>query len=174
MILKFLANPMTLVKLAVAGGVVALTMSSAAAQEIKIGYINSQRIVSEAAPYKAASERIKTDFAKRAQDLQDMDTRFKALQAKLEKDAPVVSDAERTKEQHDLLDMSKELQRKQREFQEDLTQRQNEEREAILTRVNKVITQIATAEKYDLILQDALYHSARVDVTDKVLAALNK
>jgi outer membrane protein len=174
MILKFLANPMTLVKLAVVSGVAALTMQGAAAQEMKIGYINSQRIVSEAAPYKAASDKIKVDFAKRAQDLQDMDSRFKALQAKLEKDAPVMSDADRTRGQHDLVDMSKELQRKQREFQEDLTQRQNEEREAIFVRVNKVITQIATAEKYDLIVQDALYHSTRVDITDKVLSALNK
>jgi outer membrane protein len=174
MTLKFLANPKTLVQMAVVSAVAALTISSAAAQEAKIGYINSQRIFSESTLAKTATDKIKQEFAKRAADLQDLDGRFKAAQAKLEKDAPVMSDADRTRGQHDLIEMGKDLQRKQREFQEDVTQRQNEERDAISSRITKVINQIGAAEKYDMIVQDAVYHSPRVDITDKVLAVLNK
>jgi outer membrane protein len=172
--LRYLANPTMLFKLAVFCGVAFCSVNSAQAQETKIGYINSQRIVNEAAPYKAASAKIKQDFGKRVQDLQDMDARLKGMQAKLEKDAPIMSEADRNKGQHDLIELGKEFQRKQRELQEDLTQRQNEEREIVFDRVNKVIQQIADAEKYDLVIQDALYHSARVDITDKVLKVLNK
>jgi outer membrane protein len=174
MILKYLANPTKLLKLAVLCGAAFCAVGSAQAQEAKIGYINSQRIVNEAVPYKLASAKIKADFGKRVQDLQDMDARLKGMQAKLEKDAPIMSEADRNKGQHDLVELNKEFQRKQRELQEDLTQRQNEERENVFVRVNKVITQIADAEKYDLVIQDALYHSARVDITDKVLNVLNK
>jgi outer membrane protein len=174
MILTYLAKPTTLLKLAVLCGAAFCAVSSAEAQETKIGYINSQRIVNEALPYKAASAKIKQDFGKRVQDLQDMDARLKAMQAKLEKDAPIMSEADRNKGQRDLIELNKDFQRKQRELQEDLNQRQNEEREVVFDRVNKVITQIADSEKYDLVIQDALYHSARVDITDKVLKALNK
>lgn len=171
--MKYLTNPVKLLKFAVLCGAASSVLSSVQAQEAKIGYINSQRIVNEAAPYKAASAKIKQDFGRRVQDLQDMDARLKAMQAKLEKDAPVMSEADRNKGQHDLIELNKEFQRKQRELQEDLTQRQNEERENVFGRVNKVIQQIAEKEKFDLVIQDALYHSARVDITDKVLKELD-
>ena len=173
MILKYQTNPVQLLKFAVLCGAASCVLNSAEAQEAKIGYINSQRIVNEAAPYKAASAKIKQDFGRRVQDLQDMDARLKAMQAKLEKDAPIMSEADRNKGQHDLIELNKEFQRKQRELQEDLTQRQNEERENVFGRVNKVIQQIAERERYDLVIQDALYHSARVDITDKVLKELD-
>ena len=171
--MRYLANPTMLLKLAALCGAACFALDAAQAQEAKIGYINSQRIVNEAAPYKAASAKIKQDFGKRVQDLQDMDARLKGMQAKLEKDGPVMSEADRNRGQHDLIELNKEFQRKQRELQEDLTQRQNEERENVFGRVNKVIQQIAEKEKYDLVIQDALYHSARVDITDKVLKELD-
>lgn len=171
--MTYLANPIKLLTFVVLCGATCCVTAGVQAQEAKIGYINSQRIVNEAAPYKAASAKIKQDFGKRVQDLQDMDARLKGMQAKLEKDAPVMSEADRNKGQHDLIELNKEFQRKQRELQEDLTQRQNEERENVFVRVNKVIQQIADKEKYDLVIQDALYHSARVDITDKVLKELD-
>lgn len=174
MILKYLAKSSMLLKIAVLCGVSWCTFGGAQAQEIKIGYISSQRIVNEALPYKAASAKLEQDFSRRLKDLQDMDARLKGMQEKLEKDAPVLSESDRSKRQRDLFDLNKEFQRKQREYQEDLSQRRNEELAIVLDRVNKVISQIAESERYDLVIQDALYHSARVDVTDKVLKVLNK
>jgi outer membrane protein len=68
--------------------------------------------------------------------------------------------------------MNRDLQRMQREFREDLNLRKNEELAQVLERANKVIQQIAEAEKLDLVLQEAVYRSPRIDITDKVLKAL--
>jgi outer membrane protein len=149
-------------------------VSAAQAQEMKIGVVSTERIFREAAPYKAAQTKIEQEFSKRQKDLQDQAARLKAAADKLDKDAPVLSDSERSKRQRDLADMDKEFQRNQREFREDLTQRRNEEMANVIDRTNRVIKQIAEAEKYDLILQEAVYISPRIDITDKVLKALNK
>jgi outer membrane protein len=143
------------------------------ADELKIGYVSAERILRDSAPAKAAEQKLSQEFAKRGKDLQDMDSQLKSAADKLDKDSPVLSDAERSKRQHELQDMDREFQRKRREFQEDLNQRKNEEFQALLERAQRIVRQIAEAEKFDLILQDALYSGPRVDITDKVLHALD-
>ena len=146
----------------------------AQAQETRIGFVSTERIFREATPARNAEAKIEQEFSKRSKELQDLAARFKTVQDKFDKDASVISDAERQKRQRDLLEMDKEFQRKQREFREDLNQRKNEELGIVLERTNKVIKQIAEAEKFDIIFQEAVYISPRIDITDKVLKALNK
>jgi outer membrane protein len=145
----------------------------AQAQELKIGYVNSERVMREAVPAKAAQAKLETEFSKREKDLTDLGARLKAAADKLEKDAPTLSETERSRRQRDLVEQDREFQRKRREFQEDLNTRKNEELAAVLERANKVIKQIFDQEKYDLIVQDAVHWSARVDITKKVIDALN-
>lgn len=150
-------------------------VSVAQAQEsAKIGFISTERIFREAAPYKAAQAKLEQEFSKRQKELQDMATRLKSMADKYDKDAPVLADSERVKRQRELADLDKDFQRTQREFKEDLNQRRNEETAAAIDKTNKVIKQIAEAEKYDIILQEAAYVSPRIDITDKVLKALGK
>lgn len=151
-----------------------LPLASAQAQESKIGFVSTERIFREAAPAKAAQAKIEQEFSRRDKDLQDMAARLKAMSEKLDKDAAVLSESERVKRQRDLADLDKDFQRKQREFREDLNQRRNEELATVLERTNKVIKQIAETEKYDIVFQEAVYASPRIDITDKVLKALNK
>ena len=145
----------------------------AQAQELKIGYVNSERVMREAVPAKAAQAKLETEFSKREKDLTDLGARLKTAADKLEKDAPTLSETERSRRQRDLVEQDREFQRKRREFQEDLNTRKNEELSAVLERANKVIKQIFDQEKYDLIVQDAVHWSARVDITKKVIDALN-
>ena len=155
----------------------AMSLFSAAgvqAQEAKIGFVNTERIFREATPAKAAQVKIEQEFSKREKELQDMAARIKSLSDKLDKDAAVLPEPDRVKRQRDLTDLDKDFQRKQREFREDLNQRKNEELAAVLERTNKVIKQIAEAEKYDIVFQEAVHVSPRIDITDKVLKALNK
>lgn len=149
-------------------------IANAQAQEMKIGFVSTERIFREASPAKAATAKIEQEFSKREKDLQDMATRLKGLSEKLDKDAAVLADSDRVKRQREVADLDKEFQRKQREFREDLNQRRNEELAIVLDRTNKVIRQIAEAEKYDIVFQEAVYISPRIDITDKVLKALNK
>jgi outer membrane protein len=140
---------------------------------VKIGFVNTERIFRDAAPAKAAQAKIEADFKKRDSDLQDMAARLRTMSDQLDKDTAVLSEADRTRRQRELSDLDKDFQRKRREFQEDLNQRRNEELSQILERANRVIKQIAEQENYDLILQEAVVVSPRVDITDKVLSALN-
>jgi len=150
-------------------------LAPASAQELKIGYVNSERVLRDAAPAKAAQAKLEAEFGRREKELNDQAGRLKAAADKLDKDGPTLSEAEKTRRQRELIDQDRDLQRKRREFQEDLNQRKNEELALIVERANKVIKQIFDAEKYDLILQDqsVVMASTRVDITDKVIRALN-
>jgi outer membrane protein len=143
------------------------------AQEGRIGFVSTERIFREAVPAKAATAKLEQEFSKREKELQEMAARLKSTVDRLDKDAAVLSDADRLRRQRELSELEKDFQRKQREFREDLNQRRNEELAVVLDRTNKVIKQIAEAEKYDIVFQEAVYASPRIDITDKVLKALN-
>ena len=144
------------------------------AQEYKVGYINPDRIMKESAPAKAAEKKLESDFSKRGQELLQTQSRLKSMGEKLDKDMPVLSESERVKRQRELADLSQNFQRKQRAYREDLMQRRNEELAKVYDRVNREINRIAKEGKFDLIVQDAVYISPRVDITEQVLKALNK
>src|SRR6201996_5054096 len=143
---------------------------SVQAQELKIGYVNGERVLREAEPAKRAAAKLEAEFGKRQKDLNDQNAALRAQADKLDKDSPTLSEAEKTRRQRELVELDRDLQRKHREFQEDLTQRKNEELSNVAERANRAIKQIGDAEKYDIILQDQLviYFSPRVDLTQKV------
>jgi outer membrane protein len=150
-----------------------LGAATAHAQELKIGYVNSERVLREAAPAKAAQAKLEAEFGKRDKELADQAAKLKAAADKLDKDAPTLSESERSRRQRELVDQDRDLQRKRREFQEDLNQRRNEELASVVERANRVIRQIFDTEKYDVILQEVVFAGPRVDITDKVIKTLN-
>jgi outer membrane protein len=160
-----------------ARGLVLCALTAAAmvaqAQELKIGYVNLDRVLRDAGPAKAAQSKLESEFSRREKDLSDVATRLKSASDKFEKDAPTLSESERSRRQRDLVEQDREFQRKRREFQEDLNQRKNEELAGVLDRANRVVKQIFDSEKYDLIVQEAVFAGPRVDITDKVIKALN-
>lgn len=149
-----------------------LVLSGIAHAETKIGFVNSQRILAEAPQAAKAKKKIEKDFEKRDQDLQRMVKQLQAMQEAMDKSGATMAEAERRTKERELADLTRDLQRKQREFREDLSQRQNEEMAAIFERVNRAIKQVADAEKYDIIFQEAVYFNQRIDITDKVIKAL--
>ena len=172
--MKFLPDLSLLLKTAAVCVASLVLIGNAYAQDARIGFVSTERIFREAAPAKVAQTKIEQEFSKREKELQDMGLRLKTMSEKLDKDGAVLADSERAKRQREVGDLDKEFQRKQREFREDLNQRRNEELAIVLERTNKVIKQIAEAEKYDIVFQEAVYISPRIDITDKVLKALNK
>ena len=142
-------------------------------QELKIGYVNLDRVLRDASPAKAAQAKLESEFTRREKDLTDTATRLKSATERFEKDAPTLGESERSRRQRDLVEQDRELQRKRREFQEDLNQRKNEELAMVLDRAQRVVKQIFDQEKYDLTLQEAVFFSPRVDITDKVIKAMN-
>lgn len=155
---------------------VGLLASSVSAQEsgsAKVGFVNTERILRESAPAKASQQKLEQEFSKREKAIQDSAVKLKEITDKLERDAAVMSEGDRTKRQREAAELERDLQRRQREFREDLNQRRNEELAAVIERANRSIRQIAESEKFDVIFQEAVYASPRIDITDKVLRALN-
>jgi outer membrane protein len=153
--------------------VLTLLASPAAAQgENKIGFVNTQRILREAAPAVRAQKKIEAEFAKRDQEMARTADQLKKLQDELERQGVTMAESQRRTKEREFADMNREFQRRQREFREDLNQRRNEELAQVVEQANRVIRQIAEQEKYDIIFQDAVYATARIDITERVIKAL--
>jgi outer membrane protein len=150
-----------------------LAAFSIQAEEIRIGFINTDRIFKEANTAKQAQAKLEQEFAKRDKDLIELGNNLKSSAEKFEREAPTLSESQRLSRQKQLGEQDRDLQRKRREFQEELNARKNEEFQQVLERANRVIKQVAESEKFDLVLQEAVYINPKHDITDKVLKVIN-
>ncbi len=149
-----------------------LLATASASADVKIGFVNSQRILNDAPQATKAKKKIEKEFEKRDQELQKVAKRLQTLQESLEKNSVTMSESDRRDKDREFNELNRDFQRKQREFREDLNLRQNEEMAQIFERVNKVIKGIAESEKFDIIFQEAVYFNPRIDITDRVIKAL--
>ncbi|MEJ6564055.1 MAG: OmpH family outer membrane protein [Burkholderiales bacterium] len=147
-------------------------ITSVSAQELKIGFVNTDRVFKEAAPAIRSQKKLQAEFAPRDEEIKSVDAQAKVVKEKLEKNGLTMAESEKRKLESELARLSREIQRLQREFREELNLRKQEELKVILRIANEKIDKIAIEEKYDLILQEAVYRSSRVDITDKVIKAL--
>ena len=161
------------VLLALTAGTLSCGAALAQAQEFKMGFVNTERIFREAATAKQAQAKLEQEFAKREKDLVDAGNALKAASDKFEREAPTLSESQRTARQRQLVEQDRDFQRKRREFQEDLNARKNEEQQVVVERANRAVRQVAEAEKYDVIFQEEVYINPKHDITDKVIRALN-
>ena len=164
--MKTLQTFMFLVLLAVAS-------ASSAQTTGKIGFVSLDRILRDAAPAQRAQKKIEAEFSKRDQELQRSAEQLKQMQEALERNAVTMSDSERQRREREFAESTRDFQRKQREFREDLNQRRNEELASVLERANRAVRRIAEQEKYDIIFQEAVYANPNIDITDKVIKALD-
>jgi outer membrane protein len=145
----------------------------AAAADLKIGFVNTERVLREAAPAKRAQQKLEKEFAARNAELAKMEKQGRDMQQELERDNVTMTEAARREKERQLADVSRNFQRMQREIREDLNLRRNEELASVQERATRVINQIAEQEKFDLILQEAVFASGKIDITDKVIKALS-
>ena len=159
---------------ALASGAALAQDKGAAAPISKFGFVNTERILRDAAPAQRAQKKIEAEFQKRDQELARIADQLKRMQEDMEKNSVTMSEPQRRAKERDFGDLNREFQRKQREFREDLNQRRNEELAQVVEQANRVIRQIAEQEKFDIIFQDAVFASPRIDITDKVIKALDQ
>jgi outer membrane protein len=139
----------------------------------KFGFVNTERILREAAPAQRAQKKIEAEFKKRDEEMAKVASDLKKLQEELEKNAVTMSETQRRNKERDFGELNRDFQRKQREYREDVNQRRNEELSQVIDQANRIIRQIAESEKYDIIFQEAAYANPRIDITDKVIKALD-
>jgi outer membrane protein len=147
---------------------------SASTPSGKFGFVNTERILRDATPAQRAQKKIEVEFQKRDQEMARLADQLKRMQEDIEKNSVTMSETQRRTREREFADLNREFQRKQREFREDLNQRRNEELAQVVESANRVIRQIAEQEKYDIIFQDAVFASPRIDITDKVIKALDQ
>jgi outer membrane protein len=147
--------------------------SFAYAQEFRVGFVNTDRIFREANMAKSAQSKLEAEFSRREKDLVTQGETLRTASEKFEKEAPTMSESQRNTRQRALVEQDRDFQRKRREFQEDLNNRKNEELQAVLERANRIVKQVAEAEKYDVVLQEAVYFNPKHDITERVIKALD-
>ena len=161
-------------KIALACCIAASLLSfNAQSQEIKLGFVNTERIFREAATAKQAQAKLEQEFSRREKELVENGNALKLASERFEREAPTLAESQRTARQKQLIDQDREFQRKRREFQEDLNARKNEEQQIVVERANRAVKQVAESERYDVIFQEAVYIHPKHDITDKVIRALN-
>jgi outer membrane protein len=146
--------------------------SGAGFAQAKIGVVQIERIVRDSAPALRAQKKLEAEFSKREAELAKTADQLKRTQDELEKEGVTMPEAQRRSRERDFNDLSREFQRKQREYREDVNQRRNEELSQVIEQANRIIRQIAEQEKYDIIFQEAAYANPRIDITDKVIKAM--
>lgn len=145
----------------------------AQAQDLKMGFVNTERIFREAETAKQAQAKLEQEFSRREKDLVDAGNTLKQASEKFEREAPTLAESQRSARQKQLVDQDRDFQRKRREFQEDLNTRKNEEQQIVVERANRAVKQVAESEKYDVIFQEAVYVNPKHDITAKVIKVLN-
>ncbi|MBK7658625.1 MAG: OmpH family outer membrane protein [Betaproteobacteria bacterium] len=159
-------------RIAIAAALTAIGTGAAHAQALKIGFVNTERVFREAGPAKRAQQKLEREFASRNAELAKLEKQGRDLQVELEKDSVTLPEAQRREKERILADVSRNFQRLQREIREDLNLRRNEELAQVQERATRAINQIAETEKFDLVVQEAVFASSRIDITDKVIKAL--
>lgn len=155
-----------------AGIILLLLTTGALAETTRIGFVDTERILRESEPALVAQKKINKEFAVREQEVKALAKQLQDAKASLEGKTATFSEAQRRIQEREIANLNLILQTRQREFREDLSLRQNEELARILARADQAIRQIAETEQYDVILQEAVYRSPKVDITEKVLKYL--
>jgi outer membrane protein len=152
--------------------VLAFWAFGASAAEMKIGFVNTERVFREATPARRAQQLLEREFATRNAELSKVEKQGRDLQTELERENVTLPESVRRDKERQLADISRNFQRLQREIREDLNLRRNEVLAGVQERATRVINQIAEQEKFDLIIQEAVFASSRIDITEKVIRAL--
>ena len=143
------------------------------AADLKLGFVNTARVLEEAPQAEAARKRLEQEFAPRDGEIGQAQQRLKELEEKLARDSAVMSEEERRKLERERLVQQRELKRSREAFSEDFNLRRNEEFSELQKVVADVIVRFAKEKGFDLILETGvIYASDKVDVTKAVLKRL--
>lgn len=148
-------------------------VTSHAAYAEKIGFVNTERLLREAPLSVKAQKKLEREFSPREQELQKLAKQAREIQSQLDKEGVTMSDSERKAKERDLAGLNRDLQRQGREFREELNLRRNQELGDIQEKARKAILEIARSEKFDLIVEQAVYFNPKIDITDRVMKSLS-
>lgn len=149
--------------------------AGAAAQDLKIGFVNASKVSAEAPQAEAARRKLEREFEPRDAELVAMQSDLEDLETRLRQDGAVMEEAERRRLERDILTLKRDIRRRQEEFREDFNLRRNEELSKLQRRILDTIAQVAEARGYDLVVSDGvIFASDRVDITPLIIERLRR
>jgi len=152
-----------------------IATTAAAQGELKIGYVNAEKVISEAPQGKAALEKLEAEFSPRDKKIVEMQSRLKDMALDMEKNGLLMKESERRTKEYEIANLKRDLRRATQEFNEDYNLRRNEELAALQKIVQKTVLDLVKQENYDLVVNEGvLYAGPKVDITEKVLKRLGK
>jgi outer membrane protein len=154
-------------------GLCGLMLSQQASAEIKIGYVDFQKLMAEAPQVKSTMQALQNEFGPRQRELVAMQNDLKARDEKLAKEGAIMAEADRAKAEKALRDQQREFSRKGGEFQDDLSTRKNEELGKVQRYLLEEIRTYSSAQGFDLVLGEGVfYNKPQLDITAQVLEVL--
>jgi outer membrane protein len=150
----------------------ALCVPGFAVAQSKIGFVNSERVMRESDPAQKAQKKLEAEFAGRQKEIAAAADKLRQDADAFQKEAPVMAESQRNERQRALVTRDRDLQQRQQDFQAELNQRRNDELSGVVKLAQAALRDIATKEGFDAIFQDAAYANPKLDITDKVIAAL--
>lgn len=148
--------------------------SQAVDAQSKIGFVNTEKILKESVLAQDAQKTLANEFSRREASLVELASGLKTKSEKLERDASTMSATERSRIQNELADADAKFQRDRRNLEEEVQARRSQLLSGILERANREVIKVAEAEKIDIVFQDAVWVSPKIDITAKVLEALKR
>lgn len=146
----------------------------AAAQTLKIGYVNMVRIEQESPTTARSVETLKREFEPRREQIQELQKRIVATREQFEREQDKLPPADAQARGREIGDMMRQSDQMVLRFQEELEQRRRELRAAFIQEVRAAIKIVGDAEKFDVILQEAVFARPAIDITDQVIKAMAK
>tara|TARA_B100000795_G_C22600567_1_gene361073 strand:- start:84 stop:581 length:498 start_codon:yes stop_codon:yes gene_type:complete len=148
---------------------------SIATAEVKIGFVEIQKILKNAPQTVGANKKLEKEFTKRTAKLKKAVKVIQAKETKFRKDSMTMADKDRAKIQKEIQSLKIDAQRTEREVREDIDMRRREEIAKVQKLVNVAVENVAKEQGYDLVLyQGVAYAGKKVDITDIVIKALGK
>ena len=152
-----------------------------AVAQIKIGYVDSQKILSTFPPALDAQKKLEAESNKWGQELQKMQENLKALQDQLDQQSLLLSDAKKKEKAQQIQDLALKIQQYQSEKwgnNGEFFKRRSELLQPVLDQINNAINKVGDEEGYDFIFDSVagniLFAKSKYDLTDKVLKELEK
>lgn len=162
-----------------AAAVLAAAACTAAAQQqpapvpVKMGFVNTERVMREARAAQQAQKSLNAEFQKRDQEIAGAEERLKRMAGELKKNGASLAAAERQKRERDAGELARDIERRRTAFAEDVNQRREEAMKQLIEKTNGIIRRIAEQQKFDIVFVEAAYANARIDITDQVIKALD-
>lgn len=157
---------------AAALGLFALASTGTASAEVKIAAIKSADLILKSPQFKTGQDKMKAEFDKRGKDLEADAKKFQTDVEKFKKEADILAPADRAKQEKDLSGRQLDLRYKQDELQKDVQNRDRQLTQEMQAKIKDVITAVAKEKGYDLVVQDPVFATEAVDITEVVLKKL--